>query len=174
MSYLFSFSVEKLDHIPLGKVCNWNFRQMHDSIKSPVWSAASSPNLSESILVRWTAVAGFAAPIRRPIGLGALARAAHPPNWILRHNPTSKHRGGPNLEASLNHEVWWSSSFMIRIFLCNMTYCAIYENPCTCSWCFTMIFMCNVANSDGTVSHCGLANSGRSCRHQFRPSAICL
>ncbi len=36
------------------------FKRVHDSIKPPVWSAAELPNLSESSLVRWDAVSGFA------------------------------------------------------------------------------------------------------------------
>ncbi len=39
-----------------------NFKRVYDSIKPPVWSPASAPNLSESslALARWAAISGFA------------------------------------------------------------------------------------------------------------------
>ncbi len=37
-----------------------NFKRVHDSIKPPVWSPASLPNLSESSLAQWTAVSDLA------------------------------------------------------------------------------------------------------------------
>ncbi len=39
-----------------------NSKREHDSIKPPVWSNASSPNLSESSLARWAAASGFDQP----------------------------------------------------------------------------------------------------------------
>ncbi len=58
-----------------------NFKRMHDSIKPPVWSPASSPNLSESSLVG-VGYKGLAelAPLARPVEGWALAKleiAAH-------------------------------------------------------------------------------------------------
>ncbi len=57
---------EQLQHVEVGRFCTKstsyimeNFK--HDSIKPPVWSPASSPNLSESSLVWLAAVCGFAA-----------------------------------------------------------------------------------------------------------------
>ncbi len=37
-----------------------NYKRVYDSIYTPVWSPAPSPNLSESSLARWAAVSGFA------------------------------------------------------------------------------------------------------------------
>ncbi len=47
-------------HIKSTSYVMENFKRVHDSIKPPVWSPASSPNLSLSSLARWAAVSGFA------------------------------------------------------------------------------------------------------------------
>ncbi len=54
-----------------------NFKRVHDSIEPPVWSPASSPNLSESSLAWWAAVPGFATLTLGPFALAKRAITAH-------------------------------------------------------------------------------------------------
>ncbi len=67
-----------------------NFKRVHDSIKPPVSSPASSPNLSESSLARWAAVLYLVALTLGPFGLATRALTDHPPNWIQTNLTTRR------------------------------------------------------------------------------------
>ncbi len=71
----------KIDHIRFrGHWSMENLKRVHNSIKPPVWSPASAPNLSKSSLARRAAVSGFA----NAQPSTDRARCAHP------HSPPAK------------------------------------------------------------------------------------
>ncbi len=84
-----------------------NFRRVRGSIKPPVWSFASSPDLCESSVVGWAAVSGFVQP-----STNRSRPSSHPPNWIQTNLATP--RWTRPVDLILHEMICGSSSFIVH------------------------------------------------------------